>query len=91
MKNMLCSILMKLFIALTITPSTFAQGYIQWGLPEGVKMRLGKGGINEIAYSPDGTKLAVASAIGIWIYNTQTGEELDLYSGHTGEVLGVVV
>ena len=89
MKNTLCLILMKLFITLTITPSTFAQDYIQWGLPEGVKVRLGKGGINEIAYSPDGAKLAVASAIGIWIYRTQTGEELDLYTGHTGEVLGV--
>ena len=86
MKNMLCSILMTLFIVPTIT---FAQDYIRWGLPEGVKMRLGKGAINGIAYSPDGAKLAVASAIGIWIYSTQTGEELDLYTGHKGSVNSV--
>ena len=46
-------------------------------------MRLGKGGINVLEYSPDGTKLAVASEIGIWMYNAQTGEELQLYTGHT--------
>ena len=89
MKNTLCAILMTLFIALTTTPCTFAQDYTRWGLPEGAKVRLGKGGINEIAYSPDGTKLAVASTIGIWIYNIQTTEELYLYTGHTGEVLSI--
>ena len=89
MKNTLCAILMTLFIALTTTPCTFAQDYTRWGLPEDAKVRLGKGGINEIAYSPDGTKLAVASAIGIWIYNIQTTEELYLYTGHMGEVLSI--
>ena len=35
-----------------------------WNLPEGAKMRLGKGEISgNIAYSPDGTRLAVASTI----------------------------
>ena len=48
-----------------------------------------KGEINEIAYSPDGTRLAVASSIGIWIYNAQTGQELDLLTGHTGRVNSV--
>ncbi len=89
MKNMLCSILMTLFIVLAITPCSVSQDYIRWGLPDGAKFRLGKGGINEIIYSPDGKKLVVASAIGIWIYNAQTGEELDLYTGHTGEVESV--
>ncbi len=64
--------------------------YTQWKLPIGAKARLGKGAINEITYSPDGTKLAVASTIGIWVYNTQTGAELDLYTGHTSEVVSVV-
>ena len=53
--------------------------YTQWRLPEKAKARLGKGGItgNGIVYSPDGKHMAVASSIGIWIYDAQTGEEQD--------------
>ena len=61
----------------------------QWSLPDGAIARLGKGSINEIEYSPDGSKLAVASSIGIWIYDAQTGEELNLLTGHTGLVTSV--
>ena len=53
------------------------------------KPRLGKGSIYEIAYSPDSTRLAVASSIGIWIYDAKTGEELDLLTGHTEYVESV--
>ena len=80
------------FVILVIfvsTQNTFAQDYTRWGLPEGAKARFDKGWIKEVAYSPDGSKLAAASAIGIWIYNPQTGEELDLYTGHTGVVHSV--
>ena len=37
-----------------------AQDYTQWGLPEGAIARIGKGSITDIAYSPDGSRLAVA-------------------------------
>ena len=69
-------------------PQTTAEyePYTQWGLPEGAKARLGKGSISEITYAPDGTRLAVASSIGIWIYDAQTGEELSLITGHTDRV-----
>ena len=73
----------------TLLPMSFAQDYTTWGLPEGAKARLGKGYINEIAYSPDSTRLAVASSIGIWIYNVETGEEIDLLTGHTDWVVSV--
>ena len=63
-----------------------AQDYTKWKLPQGAKARLGKGYINEIAYSPDSSRLAVASSIGIWIYDTDTGEELDLFTGDNGAV-----
>ena len=64
--------------------NTFAQDYTQWGLPEGAKMRLGKGILSgSIAYSPDGTRLAVASSIGIWLYDTATHQEVALLTGHT--------
>ena len=50
---------------------------------------MGKGHINELAYSPDGTLLAVASSIGIWLYDVQTYQELALLMGHTGVVTSV--
>ena len=69
------------FLTLTSTLNTFADDFTQLHLPEGAKARLGKGRINENAYSPDGTRLAVASSIGVWIYDAQTGEALDLLAG----------
>ena len=69
--------ILMVFITLIIATTTIAQDTSQWHLPDGAKRRLGKGEIGEIDYSPDGTKLAVASGIGIWIYDTQTGEELN--------------
>ncbi|MYF99678.1 WD40 repeat domain-containing protein [Candidatus Poribacteria bacterium] len=56
--------------------------YTQWSLPDGAKARLGKGGVNDITCSPDGTLLVVASQIGIWIYDIQTGKEIALLTGH---------
>ena len=89
MKNKLHLILAGILAILVFTPNTFAQDSPQWHLPEGAKARLGKGSIFEIAYSPDGTRLAVAGSIGIWLYDTQTGEELNLLTGHTGGVSSV--
>ncbi len=69
-------------------PQTYAEDEprTQWSLPEGAKARLGKGGINDITCSQDGALFAVASKIGIWIYDVQTSEELALLIGHTGRI-----
>lgn len=75
------SIIYSIVISLTIISLSFAQDSPQWHLPDGAKMRLGKGYLRDFAYSPDGTKLAVASGIGIWIYDAHTGEELNLFTG----------
>ena len=72
-----------------LPPISTGQDVLQEHLPEGAKARLGKGRISEIAYSPDGTRLAVAGGIGIWLYDAQTGQELDLFVGHTGLVESV--
>lgn len=64
-------------------PNAPAQNYTQWSLPEGATARIGKGVITDIAYSPDGSQLAVASLIGIWIYDARTGAELDLLTKHS--------
>ena len=80
----------SLLILLTLFSfNIFAQDYTQWGLPDGAKMRLGKGWIYEIKYSPDGSRLAVASTIGIWLYDTTTYQEVALLAGHTSEVNSV--
>ena len=60
----------------------------QGNLSEGAKARL-EGIIEDIQFSPDGTRFAVASRIGIWIYNAHMGKELKLLTGHTGTVLSV--
>ena len=89
MKNKLFLILTAFLAMLSLAPNTFAQDSPQWHLPEGTKARLGKGSISEIAYSPDGTRLAVAGSIGIWLYDAQTGEEINLLTGHTSGVFSV--
>ena len=84
------SFLIALFFVATLNITTsFAQDFPQWGLPEGAIARLGKGTISEIAYSPDGSRLAVGGSIGIWIYDADTGAEVALIGGYTGGVNSV--
>ena len=76
-----------------LLPDTSAQDYTTWGLPDGATLRLGKGRrAGDIAFSPDGTRLAVGSAIGIWIYDVRPGKEkeLDLITSHTGSIQSIV-
>ncbi|MYK94621.1 hypothetical protein F4009_11620, partial [Candidatus Poribacteria bacterium] len=55
--------------------------YTKWQLPKEAKARLGKGGINNLQFSPDGTQLAVGSNIGIWLYDVETGKEINMFPG----------
>ncbi len=57
----------------------------QWHLPEGAIARLGNGPVKQIAYSPDGSHLAVVSDIGVWIYDALTGTEKALLADYTDE------
>ena len=66
-----------------------AQDYTRRNLPEGALARLGKGPIHTLAHSSDGTRLAVASSIGIWIYDAHTGAEIALLTGHTDWIRSV--
>lgn len=59
------------------------------GLPEGAIARLGKGSIEDMDISPDGKQLTVASSIGIWLYDPQTGNEITLFTGHESFVRSV--
>ena len=91
MKSTCLFIATLLFMSIFFLPDTFGEDYTRWELPEGAKMRLGKGKIanreghltdigwgRSYHFSPDGTQLAVISLIGIWVYDVQTGKELTL-------------
>ena len=65
-----------------------SQGKAQLGGPEGAKRRLGKGKVTDFEYSPDGTRFAVATTVGIWIYDGHTGEELGV-PGYTDLVRSI--
>ena len=81
--------LIVLLLAFTlIVPNTPAQDYTRWHLPEGAKARLGKGHIIGVTFSPDSNRLLIASSIGIWVYDVQTGKELNLFTGNINSDYG---
>ena len=87
MKTKLFSTFLTLLLfSMLFLPNTFAQNYTQLNLPKGAKARLGKGILNDMQLSPDSTKLAIASSIGVWLYEINTGDETALISGHTDVV-----
>ncbi len=53
-----------------------------WHLPEAATLRLGRGALGEsdraVTLSPDGRCLAVASGIGVWLYEASTSRALAL-------------
>ena len=57
--------------------------YTLWGLPEGAKARIGKGTFTDMQLSPDGTRLAIASSAGVWLYDVGTGAEIALITADT--------
>ena len=89
-KLTLITLTLLLTTALLLPPATAEEDVTRWELPEGATLRLGKGRAHELAYSPDGALLAVASSIGVWLYDAQTYQERALLTGHTDEVSSVV-
>ncbi len=55
--------------------------YTKWHLPKEAKARFGKGGINALQFSPDGTQIVIGSNIGLWLYDVQTGKEISMFPG----------
>ena len=65
---------------LGIVGASFGQTF-----PEKPLARLGKGRISgNVSFSPDGKILAVASSIGIWLYDAKSLTEIGLLEGHEG-------
>ncbi len=77
MKTSFFLILTQILIFSYCLPLT-AQDNAQIGLPEGAIARLGKGSLGVIHFSPDGSKLAVSTSVGIWFHDPQTGKEFEL-------------
>ena len=69
-------------------PNGFAQDYMKWELPENAILRIGKGTINDLKHSPDGDLIAVATHIGVWIYDANSGKEIRLLK-HTEWVTSI--
>ncbi len=89
MKTVRCILLVLLFTSIPFSSNLSAQDYNKWKLPEGAKLRIGKGELNDIKFTPDGNRVAVATDIGIWIYDAHTHKELALFTGHTGRVTAI--
>lgn len=86
-----------LILLSSLTLSTFSpvcaaptQDYSGVNLPDGAIARLGKGGVSYddrgIAFSPDGSRLAVATSMGVWLYDAETFDEIVLLTGHKEQV-----
>ena len=89
MKTTYFSGLLVIFFLTLFLTKILAEDYTQYDLPQGAKARLGKGVINDIQFSSDNTRLAIASSIGVWLYDLHTGSETALLTGHTGSVMHV--
>lgn len=94
--------LFSLIFLIALTTNIFAQDNSSVELPEYAIARLGKGGINVMKFSPDGTQLAIGTTIGVWLYDVEDGNgkvlplELpkyidDLAFSSNGKILAVYI
>ena len=60
-----------------------------WALPEGAIARLGRGGVTDMAFSPDGQHFAVGTKIGLWLYQFSTLSPIALWETDRGYIDGV--
>ena len=82
-------ILISFCFSIFIIQYANAQESTYTNLPEGAKLRIGKGTLGEIAYFPDGTRFAVATSIGIWVYDSITGKELYQLTDYSNGVYSI--
>ena len=83
--------ILMITVLLTLTSQVLAnqEDYTRWGLPKGAKARIGKGVFTDMQLSSDGTRLAVASSAGVWLYDVSTGDEIALITENTA-LIGLV-
>ena len=81
-------------VSVLFAPASRAQDYTRWNLPEGALARLGKGRAKTgqataAVYSADGTRLAVNTNTGIWLYDTYAGAEVVLIPERDAKVMAL--
>lgn len=76
--NLIC---ITLLLFTTYLSDNQAEEYAQTGLPDGAIARLGKGNINVMRFTPDGTHLAVGTDAALLIYDIETRAETILSVG----------
>ena len=64
-------------VCFLLSGCTQDRDYTQWELPEGAKLRIGMGRMEDLKFSPDGELLAVATSVGIWLYDTENTATVD--------------
>ena len=57
-----------------------------WALPEGAIARFERGGVGDMAFSPDGHYLAVTTKIGLWWYEVATMSPVALWETERGMI-----
>ncbi len=62
-----------------------------WELPDGAIARLGQGLIFDMAFSPDNASLAVATRVGVWMYELNTMQPVTLFETERGMLSNVVL
>ena len=66
-----------------VMPPSMGREFRTWHLPDGATARLGKGRLaldgRAVVFSPDGQQLAVATKIGVWLYDVAKSRPLVLF------------
>lgn len=98
MKNRFFSILMGLIVAFSFMACSLPQDTLngsqqvlrQKRIHQGVKVDTGKyKNLFDVQFSPDGTLLAIATDIGILLYDTKTYDKPEILKGHTGYIWSI--
>ncbi len=98
MKNRWFPILMTLLIAFPIMSCSVQQGSLEDTIYEPQQKRIHQDvnvslrklqAIMDVQFSPDGTLLAIATDIGILLYNTKTYGNPEILKGHTGNIWSI--
>ena len=78
------NIIVSVLILLTLTTISYAEEATRgFELPDGATERLGKGRIYSMQYTEDGTRLALATSMGVWLYDTTVFTEIYLLKKHS--------
>ncbi|MCG9127036.1 WD40 repeat domain-containing protein [Candidatus Poribacteria bacterium] len=62
-----------------------------WELPDGAIARLGQGLIFDMAFAPDNASFAIATRVGVWMYELETMQSVTLLETERGMLSNVIL